>query len=121
MAKQGVVLKHEAHPALARRGVGGVFVVQADGAAIRHFEAGDDPQERGFAGTGRPQQRHQLAALDAEADVLQRLEAPIGLADVRRLDAHLLSCPVFHSRNFLRPRAITATTLSKDATAKAPA
>ncbi len=120
MAEQGVVLEDEAHLALARGRVGGVLVVEADGAAVGHFEAGDDAQQRGLSRTRWPEQRHQLARFDAQADIVQRFERAEVLADVPDFDAHFAPSLVFHSRTFLSARVMTAITLSSDATANAP-
>ncbi len=114
------MLEDESHLALAGGGVGGVLVVEADGAAVGNFEAGDDAQQRGLSRTRWPEQRHQFALLDAQADILQRFERAVGLADVADFDAHFAPSLVFHSRNFLSVRVITAITLSRDATANAP-
>ena len=50
--------------------VGGVFAIKQDGSGVGKFQAGDDAQERGLAGAGRAQQRHQLARGNLQADVL---------------------------------------------------
>jgi hypothetical protein len=34
---------------------------------VRSFDAGDDAQQRGLAGAGRAEQRHQFAGFDFEA------------------------------------------------------
>ena len=91
VAEQRVVLEHEAHLAVARGGSRGVFVVQANGPAVGQFEAGDDAQQRGLAGAGGAQQRHQFAGLDAQADVFQRFVSSEDFANVLDFDAHACS------------------------------
>ena len=58
-------------------------------AGIGLFQAGDDAQQRGLAAAGRAQQRHQLAAGEVQADIVQRGEGAEGLADMVYLYAHL--------------------------------
>ncbi len=89
MAKEGIMLEDESHLALAGGGVGSVFVVEADGTAVGNFEAGDDAQQGGLSRTRWPEQRHQLALFDAQADILQRFERAVGLANAADFDAHL--------------------------------
>ena len=46
-------------------------------------DAADDADQRGLAGAVRPEQREDLAALDLEVDVVQRLETgAIGLRQI---------------------------------------
>jgi hypothetical protein len=46
-------------------------------AAVGRVDAGDQIEQRRLAGTGRPHQRHELAAPDVEVDVFQHRHALI--------------------------------------------
>ena len=48
-----------------------VLVTEEDLARFGNLEAGDDAQQRRLARAGRPEQRHQLAGADVEADPAQ--------------------------------------------------
>src|SRR6185295_6772483 len=61
-------------------------------AAIGDLEAGDDPQERRFSGTGRPQQRQERACRSFDAHVIERGEISEFLADVLDSNAHADTC-----------------------------
>jgi hypothetical protein len=50
------------------------------------LEAGDQAQRRGLAAAGRAEQREELALLDVERDLLDRLKGAEGLAHVVELD-----------------------------------
>ena len=85
VAEQRVMLKHEADAPLGRGAMGDVLVVEPDSrarVALRRFQAGDDPQQRRLARAAGAQQRDQLAVVDRQADVAQRLVAAERLADV---------------------------------------
>ena len=72
------MLKHEADAPLRGRPVGDVLFVEADSrprVGVGRVQPGDDPQQRRLAGTARAQQRDQLAVVDRQADVAQRLVA----------------------------------------------
>src|SRR6266516_599273 len=49
--------------------------IDEDLAAGRVVEPGDDAEQRAFAAARRPDDAHELAALDAEADAVQDLDA----------------------------------------------
>src|SRR5206468_3407628 len=51
---------------------------------LRRHEAGDRAQQRRLATSRAPEERHELAARDVEADVVQ--DARASVADVERLD-----------------------------------
>ncbi len=86
MPEQGIVLEHEADPAVARRDIGGVAAIEHHLAGIGEFQAGQDPQQRGLARTRRAQQRDQLAFLDPERHVAERGKAAEGLMDIADID-----------------------------------
>src|SRR3954447_18648074 len=65
-----------------------ILAVEGNRAAIRPVEPGDDPQQRGLARAGRPEQRQQLAIGDLEVDVVQRHEGAEPLYQVFKFDRH---------------------------------
>src|SRR6185503_10159407 len=73
--QQAVALEHEA--AVAARSMHRAPVEQ-NLARARRFEAGDDAQEGGLAAAGGADHRNELAALDVEVDVLQRVQVAEG-------------------------------------------
>ncbi len=92
---------------------------------IGKFQAGDGAQQGRFAGSGRAEQRDELAGLDLEADVVQRSEAAEFFSDVFDFDTHgLISisfCTAFWcSTHVFKPSVMSARNASNDATAKAP-
>ena len=90
MSEQSVVLEHEADPPLPDVAAGHVLAVEEDravGGGIGRLQAGDDPQERRLAGSGRPQQRDQLAVGHVQAHVPQDGELTKRFVDVAQLDA----------------------------------
>ncbi len=83
--EQRVVLENEADVAVAGGVPGDVVVLEQHGAAVRHFQPGDDAEQGGLAGPGRAEQRDQLAGRAVDAHVVERRECaePLG---------HVLSC-----------------------------
>ena len=68
------MLEDEADLAIARIALGHVLAREPDRAAIGELEPGDDPQQRGLARAGRPEQRAQNSPCpQIEADVVERL------------------------------------------------
>ena len=88
MAEQRVVLEDEADIALLHGLVRGVLVAEEDRALGRPLQPGDQPQQRRLAGTGRPEQRDQLARADVQRDVVQRRKAVELLAHVGDANFH---------------------------------
>ncbi len=86
--EEGVVLEHEAHPAVRRRFVRAVATVEEHAAGVRDFQAGDDAQQRGLPAARRAEQRHQLAGLDVQVDVGDGDERAEPLRDALHFDAH---------------------------------
>jgi hypothetical protein len=74
VGKEGIVLKNRVHMALVRGKGKNVGVVQVHGPAGRILETGDDPEEGGLAATRWAEEGEELALLDGQADVLQRVE-----------------------------------------------
>ncbi len=68
------MLEHEADAALAGAARQCVLAVEADLAAVRPVEAGDDAQQRRLAGARRAEQRQQLAVCDLQIDAVERRE-----------------------------------------------
>ena len=52
------------------------LAIERDGARRRPIEPADQVEQRRFARTGRPDDRHQLALGNVEVDVLERGDAP---------------------------------------------
>ena len=95
--KQLVILKDDTDPLTearyaAPRDAGRVQIVDEDRAAGRTFDQGDQLQQRALAGTGRPGQENHLAALDPEADAVQRL-APAGIPFLNVLESDHAASP----------------------------
>ncbi len=82
------MLEHEAHLALAHVPVRGIVAIEQDAPRIGMLEPGDDPEQRGLAAAGGPQQRDELARREIERDVVQGNELAEGLADALDRDAH---------------------------------
>ncbi len=72
MREERVALEYDAEAALGRPDGQQIVALEADGAAARLDEARDHLQGRGLAATRRPQQRDELALLDAERQVVDR-------------------------------------------------
>jgi hypothetical protein len=69
--KKRVILEHHTDVAMMRRPVGYVLAVQPHVSDVRCQQAGNDAQQRCLAAARRPEQRDELAALDAEIDAAQ--------------------------------------------------
>ena len=81
MRKERVILKDNADIALVRRqGVDGIAADHYSAFTLAN-EAGDDPQQSGLAATGRAEQRHHLAALDIERDIVHRNRSAVTMGD----------------------------------------
>src|SRR5579859_7075454 len=122
MAEQGVMLENEADPPIARRNVGGVAAIEQHLAGIGKLKTGEDAQQRGLAGSRRPQQRHQLAFLDLQRNIAERgkpAEGLMNIADINHFDA-ANSSAYRHSKNDFTAKVTSASMASSEATAKAP-
>ena len=85
--------------------VGDVDAVEPDGAGRRHLKQVQTAQQRRFAGAGRADDGHDLAAVDAEVAVVQGLDgAAVEFLD-HVLDADQLVIACRHgASSFRRPR-----------------
>jgi len=87
--EQGEVLEHKAHLALLHRASGGLLAGDPDPPGVSLLQAGDQPQQGAFAGTGWSEQGHQGAGFDIKADVVDRPEGAEFLANTSYADAHV--------------------------------
>jgi len=71
MAKQRVMLKHEADLPLPYIPVQCVFTVEQHATFIGPFESSDDSEQRGLAATRGTEQRNELARRKFERDIVQ--------------------------------------------------
>lgn len=75
-------------PALAHVHRGGVLAGEQHAARVGRLQPGDDAQQRGLATARRPQQRHQLARLDVQRNVVERPELAEALGKIAYFDTH---------------------------------
>jgi hypothetical protein len=94
--KQVVLLEHEAD-ALAQRDFVALGCEPVDAravdvyqAALRPQQPGDAAQDRRFAGAGRPDDRHGLAAVHVEIDTAQHGRRAVGQMHVAQADERLV-------------------------------
>ena len=80
--EQRVALEHDPQAARVRLGVGDVAAIQRDGAPGHVGKTGNHLQGCRLAATGRPQQRHEFALLDRQAQVGNDAQVAIVLRDV---------------------------------------
>jgi hypothetical protein len=71
-----VVLEDHRHVPLARRQARDVALADRDPALGDGLEAGEHAEQRRLAAARRPDQNHELAALDRQADVVDGGDAP---------------------------------------------
>jgi hypothetical protein len=74
---QRVVLEHHRDVAVLRRQVVHHPPADHDGAAGDLFQAGDRPQRRRLAASGRTDEHHELALLHLKVQVVERLDAAL--------------------------------------------
>src|ERR1051326_3928395 len=67
--EERIMLKNKANRPIAGTLRCGVFAPEPDFSALSLVQSGDDPEQRGFPGPGRPQQRHQLSSPDAQVNM----------------------------------------------------
>ena len=96
-----------------------VLAVERHFAGIRPIEPRDDPQQRGLAGTRRPQQCQQLAVGNPEVDAIERSKGTEFLHDGFQLNAHGMSALSSRrrSRMVFTTSVISASVASKEAIA----
>ncbi len=80
--EQRIGLEHHSDLALVRWQRRDVLAFDQDGAGVGALEAGDHPQDRGLAAAGGPEQGHELALVEGEADALDDGVAAKGLHQV---------------------------------------
>ncbi len=122
--EQGIVLEDETDPA-PRRGEGGdVLIAEANQPGIGKIEPGDEAQQGGLAGARRADEGDELAFLQPERNVVERLELGKALGDMFDADRH--QCPIAaiwsrwrHSRKLLSASVTSASKARREATAKA--
>ena len=76
MRKQRVVLEHHAEAALFRPQLSIRRLVEPDAAAGQRQQPGEAVERRRLAAAGRAEQGDELAPLDRQGDVLQRVDVP---------------------------------------------
>jgi len=122
------MLKGKSGATFVRRHAGHIFAVKIKRGRriVGIIQSADDPQQRRFAGTGRPEQRDEFAGLDLEAHVVQRRKRAEFFRDILTstlimkfflrdaatrplLSTHAFNAIVTNARN-----------VSSDATANAP-
>ena len=81
------------------------LAVQQHAARIRAIEAGDDFDERRFAGAVLAHQRMDFARLQIERDAVQRPHAGKGFADRFDDEVHLQAVPLLTARHRFSPTA----------------
>ncbi len=86
MRKKRVGLEHHVDRPPVRRHAGDVLALQQEAALAWCFEAGEHPEKRGLAATGRPEQREELSLVDIEAQVVDGDEIAEPLRNVLELD-----------------------------------
>ena len=86
MRVERVGLEDHGDPALGRRHVGDVGAGDMDGALGHRLEPGDHPEQRGLAAAGGPEESAELAAIDGQIEVLDRLDIAVALLDAPQLD-----------------------------------
>src|SRR5207245_2454107 len=70
VGEQGVVLENHPDVASLRRKVRHAVISEVDVTGVRKLEAGDGAQGRRLAAPRRAEERHQLAVLDVEVEVV---------------------------------------------------
>ena len=88
VAEERVVLEDETDAAFADLPVRRILAVEQHTPAVGRLEPCDDAQQRGLAAARRPEQRHELARTDLEADVTECREVAELLSDASDVDAH---------------------------------
>ena len=87
--KQGVMLEHKPHLALAHMHIGGVFTAEQNAALPWAFQPRNDAQQRGFAAAGGAQQCHQLTRGNVQVHISQGMKVAKLLADVSNFNTHV--------------------------------
>src|SRR5690606_17098795 len=117
--KQRVVLKDEADGSGPCMQMRGFFVAEPYRAGVRSLESGQDAQNRALTAAGRAEQRHESAALDLEAHVVDGDEVAEAFGKIFYSDSHVVVLLVAASRRFFAhssdrssPTLISASTMA---------
>ena len=89
MREERVVLEDGVDVALVGRPVRDVVAAELDSPLVQALEAGDEPQRRRLAGSGRAEQRKELAGRDLEIDPVDRHDVAVRLANPVKPDIDL--------------------------------
>jgi hypothetical protein len=75
-----------------------IFSIKQNPALARHFQAGDHPQQSGFAAAAGPEQRKEFSLLDMQRHSIHRREIAESFDDLIDFNAtrNLLPCGRFH-------------------------
>jgi hypothetical protein len=95
------MLKHETNPAFAKADRRGIFIMNADSAAlvVRHLDAGNDAQKRRLPRSGRAEQGDQLAGFDSKGNVVEGDKVAKTFSNIANLDAHTASTASANARS----------------------
>ena len=88
VAKKCVVLEDEPDVPILRGLIRDVVGFVVNGAGVGNFEAGDDAEQGGLAGTRRSEQRDEFPSRALDRDAIERGEGTEPLRDVTSRDAH---------------------------------
>ena len=88
MLEESVVLEDEPDATALRGQRRRVVVVEKNSSLSRNFKACDDAQQGRLAGSGRPEQRNELAVFDGETGAAQSTGPAEVLGDIDEADAH---------------------------------
>ena len=86
MREERVLLEDRVHVALVGRRARDVVAADQDLALVGLLEAGDHPQRRRLAAAARPEQREELALVDAQVERVHRDERAEPFRDSTELD-----------------------------------
>ena len=86
MRIERVILEHHGDVALARRELVDHAPADMDFAVADRLQPRHHAQQRGFAATGGPDQRDELAVAHVDRDAMEDFDRPVGLAHVDNLD-----------------------------------
>src|SRR6185437_991200 len=89
VTEQGVVLEHQADPAVARRHVGHVTPVQCDTAVVDSRQAGNGAQQSALAASAGPEENEELTVADVERNIVDDGYPLIPFVDLVECDGHL--------------------------------
>src|SRR5690606_17286653 len=91
--KERIGLEYDSEVALRHRQRGNLPTALNNSTAGLHIEAGDGAQQRGLAATRRTQEADELALVDGQRNILQRLKVAKGFAQILDLKIGLARLP----------------------------